>query len=126
MCCVCMTSSARVCWMVASLQVAQVFLKRKYLPGCASGVQPVQLCDSSPVMGCVSFANLCGFDFSEGGRQSVGKNGSDGEIKVAKGRNGFANSGTGETQQKSQEIMGGKEDVGAISLYPIFFYSLND
>lgn len=71
-CCVCMTSNARACSLVASLlDASSTGVSETEVPGCASGVQPVQLCDSSPVMDSVSFANLCGFDFSEGGRVLV-------------------------------------------------------
>lgn len=67
-----MTSNARACLLVASLlDASSTGVSKTEVPACASGVQPAQLCDSSPVMGSVSFANLCGFDFSERGRVSV-------------------------------------------------------
>lgn len=72
MCCVCMTSNARACSLVAFvLDARSTGVSDMEVFGCASGVQPVQLCDSSPVMQSVSSANLCGFNFSEGGSMLV-------------------------------------------------------
>lgn len=68
MCCVCMTSNARACSLVVFLlDASSTGVSDMEVSGGASGVQPVQLCDSSPVMESVSSANLCGSNFSEGG-----------------------------------------------------------